>query len=197
MDSILNMIFRGVFKKQGEGGSNVLVGDLLYMMAGKSKEGKFAQVTFSDAKLMAFLQSLKPGQKISKELLQQYFGEELSFTELAHLTEKLYNMATTAEKNVTFNPKSQVDLYSQARLEKNLLSTRKDPKLLPKTAGEASSEESSGAMIAPNGFSAHVLEKLGMRERYQGKPRLYTLLVYGTLATVVTLTLLFLLLKYT
>jgi len=191
MESILDMIFRGVFQKKGQG--NVLVGDLKYMKAGgKEGEEKFAQVHFSDEKLMAFLLSLKPGQAIDKSLLEQYFGEELSFTEMAHLTEKLYNMASSAEKNIVFNPKSSVDLYSQARLEKNMFASRKDPKPpLLKSAGDGASEEAGGAIVAPNGFSAQIYEKLGMRELYRGKPRLYTFLVYGTFSAVILLALLY------
>ncbi len=186
-EDILNMIFRGLFKKKGSGG-NILVGDLKYLKQGKTKEEKFAQVSVSDAKLLEMLNSLKPGQKIGKEVLGQFFGEELSFLQMAHLTERLFNMASSAEKNVVFNPKAHYDQFGQARLERSLLSSRKEPK-----------GERQGHAATPNplekGVPANTQELMALREQYQGRPKLYTVIFYAFGGLLLLLVLLFILIK--
>jgi hypothetical protein len=193
LDDIFNMMFRGLFNKKGE--INVLVGDLKYMKGGKTKEEKFTQVAISDESLLKLLSELKPGQKISKEVLQKFFGEELSYLELAHVTERLYNMASGAEKNVIFNPKATTDLYSQARLERSLLASRKDPKSGKSPGSTLDAELASQSSTGQNGLFANVYEQLGLRERYRGRPRLYTFIAYSVILASIGTALAYLLLK--
>ncbi len=191
MDSILNMIFRGMFKKKGQG--NVLVGDLKYLKSGKAKEEKFAQVNLTDAQLMEMLQGLKPGQKLSKDMLARCFGEELGYLMLAHAEERSFNMATNAEKNVVFNPKSNVDLYGQARLEKTLLSSRKD-KRFPDAAKNGGAKGGEAA-LSDKPVPSNPTELMGLRERFSGRPRHYTLIIYGVFASLLAILLFFILMK--
>jgi hypothetical protein len=193
MEDILNMIFRGLFKKQGQG-ENVLVGDFKYLKNGKTKEEKFAQVTVEDEKLLELLAQLKPGQKITAEMLKKFFGEEMSYMQLAHITEKLFNMAQGAEKNVIFNPRAQTDPYSQARLEKSMFASRK-PNKSTASSDEASSQELPRGS-RPTGFLANGYEFLGLRERFEGKPRLYTFITYSLLIAAFGITVVFLLMKF-
>lgn len=179
MEAVLAMVFRGLFKKEGQG--NVLVGDLKYMQDAKAREEKFAQIAVDDERFLKLLAQLKPGQKIDHDQLKAVFGEELSFTELAHIAEQLQmSMADEAGKNVVFNPKGSFDPYSQARIERSILSTRRAPR------STAAGSEGSALPLpppdpGPQGVPANVFELLGLRERYRGSPRLYTFILYSVI----------------
>lgn len=193
MENVLAMIFRGLFTKEGQG--KVLVGDLKYMQDAKAREEKFAQIAIDDERFLKMLSQLKPGQKIDADQLKAVFGEELSYTELAHIAEQLQmNMADQSAKNVVFNPKGNFDAYSQARIERSILSTRKAPK------SSASSSEGSATLLPPPdpgpvGVPANVFELLGLRERYRGSPRLYTFILYSVILSILGITLASFLLK--
>jgi len=180
MEAILAMIFRGLFKKQGQ--ANVLVGDLKYAMEGKTKEEKFAQVLLQDEKLLALFQDLKPGQKISAETLKIIAGEELDFLKLAHLAESTQlSMADSSGKGVVFNPKANIDAFSQARLEHGIFGAKKAASSDPPPDSSSASASSQAFTPPPSSFTANVYELLGLRERYRGRPRLYTFIIYSVL----------------
>jgi len=194
MEAVLNMIFRGLFKKEGQG--SVMVGDIKFLQDEKTKEEKFAQVAVEDELFLKLLANLKPGQKISKEQLKAVFGDELNYTELEHIAEQI--QASKAEefaKNVIFNPKGNIDPFSQARLERSIFGNRKPEKLppLPLDSGSAALPLPDPG---PQGVPANVFELLGLRDRYQGKPRLYTFIFYMVSLTVLGITAGSLLLKY-
>lgn len=178
MEEMMDMIFRGLFQKKGKG--KVLVGDLKFLQGGKAKEEKFAQMPLTEAQMAALMKGLKPGQKISKEQLAKLFGKDIEFVKLAHVEERAYNMASSAEKNVVFNPKSNVDLYGQARLEKSILSTRKEKSLpLPPNG----SGTGAGAQTVP----ADPTPLLGLREKFQGKPKVFTIILYGVVTALIAI----------
>src|SRR5262249_17429674 len=60
LDEILGFIFRGLFRKKGEGGGT-LVSDIKYKNPGLQKEDKFARIGINE-ELLAALKNLKPGQ---------------------------------------------------------------------------------------------------------------------------------------
>ncbi len=193
-DSLMSMIFRGLFKNRGE--KNVMVGDFKFLQGGKRKEEKFAQLTIDDEELLALLSNLEPGQSITTEMLQKYLGDELSYLKLAHIAEKISQgaQADAAGKNVTFNPKGSIDLFSQARLERSLLNSRKENLKGSEQAGVESGLGGLGT-YGKDGFFANTYEWLGLRERYRGKPKLYTLIAYLTIITLLGVTTAFFLLK--
>lgn len=177
MEAVLAMVFRGLFKKEGQG--NVLVGDLKYLQDAKAREEKFAQIAVDDERFLKLLAQLKPGQKIDHDQLKAVFGEELSFTELAHIAEQLQvSMADESGKNIVFNPKGHFDPYSQARIERSILSSRKAAKPAA-SGGEGAALPPPPLDPGPQGVPANVFELLGMRERYRGSPRLYTFILYS------------------
>ncbi|HCU24373.1 MAG TPA: hypothetical protein DF383_05085 [Deltaproteobacteria bacterium] len=182
LESILAMVFRGLFKKQGQ--SNVLVGDLRYAMEGKTKEEKFAQILLQDEKFLKLFQKLKPGQKISAETLKEIAGEEIDFLKLAHTAEQTQlSMAESSGKNIVFNPKSNIDAFSQARLEHGIFAARK--KSISESAVNTDASPSSPPLEQrPASLAANVYELLGLRERYRGRPRFYTFVVYSVLAAI-------------
>jgi hypothetical protein len=175
MEAMLGLIFRGLFQKKGKGG--YLVGDLKFMQSGKETEEKFAQLPLGEKQLQELLHAFRPGQKMGKDLLAKLFGEEIDFLRMAHTEERSFNMASQAEKKVVFNPKASVDLYGQARLEKTILASRKEKSPFP-VSGDGGSSSENSLSAPPRGVPANVFELLGMREKYQGQPRFYTLIFY-------------------
>ncbi|MFO1463768.1 MAG: hypothetical protein U1F66_08310 [bacterium] len=176
MEAVLAMIFRGMFKKEGQG--NVMVGDLKYLQGEKTKEEKFAQVAVDDELLLKLLARMKPGQKLSQDQLKAAFGEELDYTALKHLAEQLQlNQAEEFAKKVVFNPKGNIDAFSQARLERSIFGNKKNEKL-PLPTPETPTAPLLLADPGPQGVPANVFELLGLKERYRGKPRLYSFVFY-------------------
>jgi hypothetical protein len=175
METMLGLIFRGLFQKKGKGG--YLVGDLKFLQSGKETEEKFAQLPLGEKQLQELLHAFRPGQKMGKDLLAKLFGEEIDFLRMAHTEERSFNMASQAEKKVVFNPKASVDLYGQARLEKTILASRKEKSPFP-VSGDGGSSSENSLSAPPRGVPANVFELLGMREKYQGQPRFYTLIFY-------------------
>ncbi|MCE9624589.1 MAG: hypothetical protein K8R69_03905 [Deltaproteobacteria bacterium] len=177
MEAVLATIFRGLFKKEGQG--NVLVGDLKYLQDEKTKEEKFTQVAIDNELLLKLLAQLRPGQKISAKDLKAAFGDEINYTELAHIAEQLkHTQAEECAKNVTFNAKGNIDPFSQARLERSIFGNRKAAPSL----STASEGESAALLLPPPppaGFPANIYELMGLRERFRGSPRLYTFILYS------------------
>jgi hypothetical protein len=175
-DQIMGFIFRGLFKKQGESGET-LVSDFKYQLAGKLREEKFAQIGVSNTELLTLLKNLKPGEPISKETLQRFMGEELSFTQLIHVIKKTDpHLASELLRNVQFDPTANVDLYSQAKLEHHIFSQSRK---------KAVGDESVFANV-------YDLQEKQKRE-VPGKPKLYTFITYAAIAFGVLLLILFLL----
>lgn len=193
LDEILSLIFRGMFQKKGAG--NFLVGDLKFLQSGKNREEKFTQIQVTSEKLLQLLAQLKPGQKISPELLAEFFGEELAFLKMAHKSEKSYIMAEGAEKNVVFNPKSLTDPYSQARLEFALATSRRENSRQRQARGEEGAGQYPQGGGHPSGVFANTYELMGLRQRFQGRPRLYTVIAYAAIAGSIGLAVAYFLLK--
>lgn len=173
LEEILGLIFRGLFNKKGKG--QYLVGDLKYQRGAREGQEKFAQVAIQNEAFLKFLQQLKPGQSISADKLAQIFGEELTYLLMRHAGEETLPMSTGAEKNVVYNPKASVDLYSQARLEAALFATRLGKG--EKTPGTEAGPERFPPP-APTGVFANVYELLGLRRRFEENPKLYTWVAY-------------------
>jgi len=161
-DHILEFIFRGLFQKQGTA-DETLVSDIKYEIAGKLKEEKFAQIELSNDDVLDFLDRLKPGQSFDKSLLENHFGEDLNYKQMAHLLEKT-NPALASEilKDVQFDPSANVDLYSQARLEHGIFSKSK-----------RENEEGKNAFVP-----GYELQQK-MKRNFLGKVKLYTAISYG------------------
>ncbi len=160
-DQILKFVFRGLFQKPGSA-EETLVSDIQYQRGQKVKEEKFAQINLDNDEILEFLDHLKPGQPFEKSLLEKHFGENLNYKELAHLLEKTSPaLASEVLKDVQFDPSSNVDLYSQARLEHSIFSKSK-----------RENEEGKNA-FAP-GYDLQ--EKI--KRRFIGKAKLYTAISY-------------------
>lgn len=175
-DEIMSFVFRGLFKKEG---GDTLVSDIKYMLEGKQREEKFAQISISDDELLDALRGLKPGQGISKEMLQDFMGNELDFIKLVHLigiADPGY--ASEILKNVKFNASAHVDPFSQARLEHHIFSQskRKEP------------GENTGVFADP--FKLQEKPKL---EFFGANAKLYTLIGYLAAGFAILLLLFYLL----
>jgi len=161
-DQILKFVFRGLFQKPGSA-EETLVSDIQYQRGQKVKEEKFAQINLDNDEILEFLDHLKPGQPFEKSLLEGHFGESLDYKELAHLLEKTSPvLASEVLKDVQFDPSSNVDLYSQARLEHSIFSKSK-----------RENEEGKNAFVP--GYT--IEEKI--KRRFIGKAKLYTAISYG------------------
>lgn len=183
MEDVLGMIFRGLFKKGGE--SSTLVGDLKYSAGDKTKEQKFTQVAVDDENFLEWLSGLKPGQSIDGEMMKKMFGEEISYLELDHILEQ-QNRLTQAEesgKNVIFNPKGNIDAFSQARLERSIFGAKKNGAGPQADAGQGPPLPLLDP--GPQTVPANIFEMLGMKELYRGKPRLYTFILYAIFVSVI------------
>lgn len=194
LDEILNFIFRGLFQKKGKG--SYLVGDLEYQGKGKNRQDKFAQVEVTQEHLLKFLQALKPGQPVSLQKLSEAFGTELTYLMMAHVGEAAFNMASSAERHVQFDPRSGFDAFSQARFEQNLLSSarRSDRSRSENGNGSGSKDRSSRDPLAsPPGVFANVYELLGLRHKYEGNPKLYSAVAFLGISAAVALAVLALL----
>lgn len=192
-DKILKFIYRGLFQKKGKG--NFLVGDFEYKKRGKNRREKFAQVEIDQEELLAFLKTLNPGQTVSPQKLAEALGKTLKYLLLAHSGETQFNMASSAERHIQFDPRAGHDPFSQARLEKTLLeSFRKSSPFALGTqkAGAGPGHKDPGE--GPAGVFANVYELLGLRQKYQGNPRLYTAVAYLGISAAIALTVLFLIL---
>jgi hypothetical protein len=190
LDEILSMLFRGIFNKKGKG--QYFVGDLKYQKSGKDRTEKFAQVEVSNETLLKLLTQLKPGQSLDAETLKQFFGQEIAFLQMAHEEQKAFNMAEGVEKNVTFNPKANVNLYSQARLEDSLFGKRGQT---DSSRGKKDALTDAYPGPTPQGVFANVYELMGLRKLYEGNPKRYAALAYLLMAGTASLALLFLFLK--
>lgn len=176
-DQMMGFIFRGLYKKQGEAGST-LVSDIKYQLSGKTKEDRFAQIGIEDAQLIALLQKFTPGQAISKDLLKQYFGEEITFTQLIHVIHQSDPLlASELLKNVKFDPSSTINLYDQAKLEHHIFSNSKRRPSVIIPGPDLSSPENAGALFDGNAYNLFDKQK---RDVF-GKVKLYTFLTYAGL----------------
>ncbi len=184
-DDILGLIFRGLFKKEGEEGQ-VLVSDIQYASEELfKKQDKFAQIGVSQESLLELLKNLRPGEAISKDLMKQFMGEELAFVELLHVIKKADPvLASELFKNVQFDATANVDAYSQARLEHQLFA----PARRRRAEEEAMQRFASGAENVP----ANVYElQPRPKQRFWGSPRFYTFLSYVLVGGGLLLALLF------
>lgn len=174
-DQIMSFIFRGLYKKQGDG-TQTLVSDIKYQMEGKTKEDRFAQIGIQNEKLLEMLKNFQPGQPISKELLKQFLGEEISFTQLIHVIEQSDPMlALELLKNVKFDPTANTNLYDQARLEHHIFSkSRKHPPMTG-TGAEAGLPASTGPLFDGNAYN--LFDK--QYREVPGKVKIYTILSYA------------------
>ncbi|MFO1518164.1 MAG: hypothetical protein U1F57_00645 [bacterium] len=187
-DEIMGFIFRGLFKKKGQAGET-LVSDIKYKGEGLKKEEKFAQIGVDNEELLEFLKNLKPGQPISKELLQSYFGEDITFIQLLHVIQKADPvLASELLRNVQFDPSANVDPYSQARLEHHIFS-RSRPR--PTTPLPTSAGDSQNGAIFANVYDLQDKQKRDVK----GKPKLYTLISYTVIIFGVLLLIFYLLNK--
>lgn len=173
LDKILKLIFRGMFNKKGKGPH--LVGDLKFLKEGKNREEKFTQIAISDQELSQLLLQLKPGQTLGVEQLRKLFGEELSYLMMAHTAEMALPLADAEGKNIAFNPKAQIDPFSQARLENKLFEGRRNQK---SAEGSGTGQETPAKEPQPGGVFANVYELMGLRKLYEGNPKLYTAIAY-------------------
>lgn len=183
MEDVLGMIFRGLFKKGGQ--TNTLVGDLKYSAGDKTKEQKFTQVVVDDEEFLEMLSNLKPGQNIDSKLMKKMFGEEISYLELDHILEQQSRLIQAEEsgKNVIYNPKGNIDAFSQARLERSIFGAKKNGARLEADAGMGAPPMPPDP--GPQTVPANIFELLGMKEAYRGKPRLYTFILYAIFVSVI------------
>lgn len=191
LDQILKLIFRGMFNKKGKGAH--LVGDLKFLKEGKNREEKFTQIAISDQDFSQLLLQLKPGQTLSVEQLRKLFGEELSYLMMAHTAEMVLPLADAEGKNIAFNPKAQVDPFSQARLENKLFEGRRNQK---SAEGSGTGQESPAKGPQSSGVFANVYELMGLRKLYEGNPKLYTAIAYLGMTAAAGLILAFTLLGF-
>jgi len=188
LDQIMSLLFRGMFQKKGAG--KYLVGDLKFLQGGKGREEKFAQIPISQEGLLKLLAGLKPGQQVSLDALKKFLGEELTFLKMAHRNQKKFNLAEGAEKNVSFNPKANVDPYSQARLERALFAAKK-----PTQSTEEKSRQDRAPSQTPQGVFANVYELMGLRQRLEGRSKFYTVLSFLIFGSAIGLAVTLLLFK--
>ena len=185
LDEILGFIFRGLFNKKGENGGT-LVSDIKYKNPGLQKEDKFARIGVSE-ELLEALKNLKPGQTISKELLKQHLGEEITLLQLLHVIQKADPaLASEILRNVKFDPMANVDPYSQARVEHHIFSQSRK-----RAQEQAAKQAAQNAAVFGNVYDLQEKQK----REVTGKPRLYTFLVYSVIMVAIALTLYFLITK--
>jgi hypothetical protein len=187
LDEILGLIFRGLFQKKGKG--SYLVGDLEYQGKGKNRQDKFAQIEVTQEDLLKFFQALTPGQSISLDKLAEAFGAELTYLMMAHVGEAAFNMASSAERHVQFDPRANFDPFTQARFEQNLLnSSRRQDRSRAENDRSLREKGSMGDPVSPpQGVFANVYELLGLRKKYEGNPKLFTAVAFLGISTAVTL----------
>ncbi len=180
MDKILNLIFRGSYKKPGKS-ATYLIGDLSYKKLGKQRQEKLIQL-FIDEKKLNTLSQLKTGDKINQEMLKKLFGENLHYTSLKHQVEKKFIMAEGVGQGITFNPKSDVDPYSQARFEQSLFNYR-----LPSAENNSDDAKKHPKQQDPH-FIANVYELLGLRKRFEDNSQKYTKMAYLIMGSLLAIT---------
>lgn len=174
-DQVMSFIFRGLYKKQGEAGGT-LVSDIKYQLSGKLKEDRFAQIGVEDGELLQLLQSFKPGQAISKDLLRQFLGEELTFTQLIHvINQSDPALASELLKNVKFDPSANVNLYDQAKLEHHIFSKSRRRPSMASAGPDGSLPAEGGPLFDGNAYD--LFEK--QKREVPGKPKIYTALAYA------------------
>lgn len=175
-DQMMGFIFRGIYKKQGEAGGT-LVSDIKYQLSGKTKEDRFAQIGIGNEELLTLLQNFKPGQAISKDLLKQFLGEEITFTQLIHVINRSDPLlASELLKNVKFDHSSNINLYDQAKLEHHIFSNSRKKAGVP-LGTEAGLLGGTGPLFDGNAYD--LFEK--QKREVPGKPKLYTFLTYAGL----------------
>lgn len=174
-DQIMSFIFRGLYKKQGESGQT-LVSDIKYQFSGKLKEDRFAQIGINNEQLLELLQNFKPGQAISKELLKQFMGEEISFVQLIHvINQSDPALASELLKNVRFDPSANVNLYDQAKLEHHIFSKSKRRPGMMGTGPESNPPQDTGPLFDGNAYN--LFDK--QYRDVPGKVQIYTILTYA------------------
>lgn len=173
-DEILEFIFRGLFKKPAEEGET-LVSDIKYQKGSSlKKEDKFAQIGILNEDLLSQLRNLEPGEKISKELMQQFLGEELAFIQLVHVLQKNDPaLASEILKNVKFDPAANVDPYSQARLEHHIFSASRKRRLEEEMLHNMNPSDALPVFANPYELQPKFYQ------RFIGGPRFYTLITYA------------------
>jgi hypothetical protein len=185
LDEILGFIYRGLFKKKDEQGGT-LVSDIKYKNPGLQKEDKFARIGINE-ELLEALKNLKPGETISKELLEKHLGEEISFLQLLHVIQKSDPaLASEILRNVKFDPMANVDPYSQARVEHHIFSQARK-----RAQEQAAQQTAQNANVFGNVYDLQEKQKRDVT----GKPKLYTFLVYSVIVVAIALTLYFLITK--
>jgi hypothetical protein len=187
-DEIMGFMFRGLFKK-GES-KQTLVSDIKYESSGKTWEAKFAQIGIDDEQLLELLKSLKPGQSISKEMLQKYLGEEVSFIQLLHVIQKSDPiLAGEIMKAIKFDPSASVDPFSQARLEHHIFSqSRRKPSSFGVPGGGLGDNGPANGTVFANVYDLQPKPK----EEVHGKPKIYTVIAYASIVFGLILLLFFL-----
>ncbi len=188
LEEILSLLFRGLFQKKGGGQEKYLVGDLSYQQGNKTKTEKFARIPIQNEEMLQILGALQPGQTLDPKLLRKLASKELSYLIMAHIAEQNFSMASSAERNTIFNPRANFDPFSQARLENALLNKKRNFSAPGSESEESRPAELPAIPTIPSGVFANIYELLGLREGYDGHPKLYTALAYILLgATLLSL----------
>lgn len=127
-EKMAEALFRGLF--QGEDGGMKLVSDLSFLEEGDLAKYKFSLLSLEDGKLLQLLQSLKPGQSIPKEWLQQ-LGEEFAFLKLMHMVPGMKDLTAEERQKILQSFRREVSGNYQKGLEAALrekrLLQKKDP----------------------------------------------------------------------
>ncbi len=178
LEEVLSLLFRGLFQKKGGGQEKYLVGDLSYQQGNKTKTEKFARIPIQSEEMLQLLSSLQPGQALDPQMLRRLGNKELSYLIMAHIAEQNFNMASSAERNTIFNPRANVDPFSQARLENALLNKKRGQSPALPGAEEKNSAELAAPPNLSSGAFGNIYELLGLREVYDGHPKLYTAIAY-------------------
>lgn len=106
--------FRGLFKE----GALILVSDIKFQ-SDKMRTDKFARLAVTNPSLLTQLQKLTPGDKVTKDMLQQ-MGDEFEVTRLSHETE----VPSQDGDKMLSTLKSTTNPVAQAQIEKSLVEER-------------------------------------------------------------------------
>ena len=111
-------LFRGLYQQ-------TLVSDLNFTDGGKVVADKFARILVDNPDLLEALQKLKPGDKLSPELLTK-LGEKLSYVQLTHLPQVASTAAREAARDAALATlRNPANVGALASLEKALKKERR------------------------------------------------------------------------
>lgn len=123
-DALANALYRGLYKALAHQKGMTLVSDLHFSKGDGVIADKFARILINNPDLLARLEQLKPGDPLTKEILDR-LGKEIKYTKLVHKPEVATAEAREAAREAALHQlRGPMSMTAMAHLEQSLIAER-------------------------------------------------------------------------